>query len=338
MSNRTHHWSSIDEAVAVLREGMSPPQFFQDLDEHAYQWVTNGDHAQLVPTLVQPFLYRGQAERHAPCLPTVFRGLTPANRPQNLTPADRARLLLHRVRLEEFLCVLDAHPASAFARDLPLITYPEAIAQHYEILTDRIDLAQDMEVAAFFATNTRDENGCWRAIGSGKGVLYRLKIPPDVFTPPFKGLEWIGRQALPRPGEQRAWTLRLPLGRDFEDLPVDIYTVRVEDLAATRAVLVALVIRLDRVADADVRLVLVEACQLPGYPVRLRMQRDAQTPHNVGAARTLHALLADDLQRDAERGRERFQVVVEIEVLAREAGGPGFGQVPSCCLSRSTRA
>ncbi len=32
------------------------------------------------------------------------------------------------------------------------------------------------------------------------------------------------RQALPRPGEQRAWTLRLPFGRDFESLPIEIFT------------------------------------------------------------------------------------------------------------------
>src|SRR5258707_887577 len=54
--------------------------------------------------------------------------------------------------------------------------------------------------------------------------LYRLGIPADVFTARFKGFEWIGRQALPRPGEQRAWALRLPLGRDFESLSVEIFT------------------------------------------------------------------------------------------------------------------
>jgi hypothetical protein len=91
---------------------------------------------------------------------------------------------------------------------------------------DRIDLSQDLDIAAFFATNTRRSDGHWYAMqdGAEAGVLYRLIIPADALAPPFKGFEWIGRQALPRPGEQSAWTLRLPLGCNFESLPVDIFT------------------------------------------------------------------------------------------------------------------
>ena len=221
---RSEHFSSIDELLALLRADLSPNPFFPDLDQHAYEWVTNGDRAQLVPALAHPFLYRGQTARHVPCFPNAFRSLRPADHPQKLTRAERAKCLLLRVRLEEFLCLLDSHPASAFARDLPLVTYPEAIAQHYEMLTDRIDLSQDLDIAAFFATNTRGSDGRWYAMQGDTGVLYRLPIPADALVPPFKGFEWIGRQALPRPGEQRAWTLRLPLGRDFESLPIEIFT------------------------------------------------------------------------------------------------------------------
>jgi FRG domain len=224
MARRSQHFGSIDEVFALLRADTPPNSFFPDLDEHAYEWITNGDCAQLVPALAHPFLYRGQAARYVPCFPTAFRGLTPVDHPRKLTGAERAKCLLRRVRLEEFLCVLASHPASAFARDLPLVTYPEAIAQHYEMPTDRIDLSQDLAVAAFFATNVRRGDGRWYAMQDGVGVLYRLGIPTDALASPFKGLEWIGRQALPRPGEQRAWTLRLPLGRDFESLPVDIFT------------------------------------------------------------------------------------------------------------------
>ena len=66
-------------------------------------------------------------------------------------------------------------------------------------------LRADLSPAAFFATNTRGSDGRWHAMhgDAGAGVLYRLVIPENVFAPPFKGFEWIGRQALPRPGGQR---------------------------------------------------------------------------------------------------------------------------------------
>ncbi len=56
-----------------------------------------------------------------------------------------------------------------------------------------------------------------------RGVVYGLHLPENAFgnSTPF---EWIGRQALPRPGEQRAWALRLPMGIDFEQLQVDVFT------------------------------------------------------------------------------------------------------------------
>ncbi len=111
-----------------------------------------------------------------------------------------------------------------------MTTYPVAIAQHYEIATDRIDLTQDPEVAAFFATNKRGADGIWRPIGTRehRGVIYRLAVPSNAFEPDKCRLlfEWIGRQALPRPGEQRAWTIRLPLGYDFDELPVERFFFR----------------------------------------------------------------------------------------------------------------
>jgi hypothetical protein len=57
MAIRTEHFGSIDELLALLRADLSPTPFFPDLDQNAYKWLTNGDRAQLVPTLAHPFLY-----------------------------------------------------------------------------------------------------------------------------------------------------------------------------------------------------------------------------------------------------------------------------------------
>jgi hypothetical protein len=124
------------------------------------------------------------------------------------------------VRLEEFLYALKKHPACDFAREIGLRIFPYSIAQHYEMATDRIDLTQDHRVAAFFATNTSTD-GVWHPVSYGTGVVYRLHMRPFLRHMPDH-LECVGKQALPRPGEQKAWTLRLGLGQDFEGLPMEI--------------------------------------------------------------------------------------------------------------------
>lgn len=106
-----------------------------------------------LPSLASPFwssfLYRGQVKRHPRCIPSVFRGLQFVDHPQKLTRRERAQCFLERVRLEEFLLALADHPAVAYAREIGLKMNCEALAQHYEMATDRLDLSQDPEVAAF---------------------------------------------------------------------------------------------------------------------------------------------------------------------------------------------
>ena len=228
---QSHHIvSSIDEVLVLLKADVPENPFLVKGNQHEYMWIRDGERIKLVPSVSSqfwsPFLYRGQTKRYVPCLPGVFRGMPLLAHPQELSRRDRAKCLLFRARLEEFLSVLAKHPATEFAHEMQLVTYPEAIAQHYEIFTDRIDLSQDPEVAAFFATNERSEDGRWYPKKDGIGVLYRLNFPrfQKALEPSPFNLEWIGRQALPRPGEQRAWTFPLPLGRDFESFPVDVFT------------------------------------------------------------------------------------------------------------------
>src|ERR1700761_1948131 len=98
VGTRSEHFGSIDELLALLRADLSPNSFFPDLDQHAYEWLTNGDRAQLLPVLAHPFLYRGQTGRHLPCIPTAFRGLTLVDHPEKLSRIERAKCLLLRVR------------------------------------------------------------------------------------------------------------------------------------------------------------------------------------------------------------------------------------------------
>ena len=223
---RVQHCASIDEVLALFEKDLSAEKLkslFPNFDHIEYFWTKEG---RLLPSMTapfsSPFIYRGQTARFTPCFPGVFRGLGTADDFKQLSPERRARCFIDRVRLEEFVVALSLHPATAYAREIGLRIHPYALAQHYEITTDRIDLTQDHRVAAFFATNTRIA-GKWLPVEEGTGVVYRIDFSACMnhFKERF---EWIGKQALPRPGEQKGCTLSLPLGMDFESLPVEIYT------------------------------------------------------------------------------------------------------------------
>lgn len=228
---QARHFDSVAHAVAFLRSEIPENPFHPMLDGKAYVWARDGEAARLLPSpgasFSSPYLYRGQIARHSPCIPGVFRGLPMVRDFQQLSQLDQAKLFLARVRMEEFLAALPQHPAHAYSRQLKLAISGEALAQHYELPTDRLDLTQDPDVAAFFATNWRDDEGVWHPVREGQGVIYRSAVSDlrQVLGDAREHmLEWIGKQAWPRPGEQKAWTLCLPLGVDFEGLPVEILT------------------------------------------------------------------------------------------------------------------
>lgn len=219
------HFASINDVIVHCEKELSAPELRNlfHLDGITHLWMRDGT---LIPSITEsftsPYLYRGQICRHRPCLPGVFRGMPLVDHPHLLPPADWVRCLVDRVKLEEFVGALDGHPASAYAREIGLRTYPYGLAQHYELTTDRMDLTEDHRVAAFFATNTHS-NGTWTPVREGVGVLYRLHRRS--LSAHFEGwLEWLGKQALPRPSEQRAYTLTLGLGLDFEALPIEVFT------------------------------------------------------------------------------------------------------------------
>lgn len=233
------HFNSIDEVLSLLKKNVVTDEMRNlfRLDGIEYLWTAEGT---LIPSItapfVSPFLYRGQVGRYQPCLPGVFRGLTKGLVRgiglNGLSPSDRARLFIERVRLEEFVLALFDHPASAYANEIGLRLHPIALAQHYELATDRIDLTQDHNVAAFFATNERIGNQ-WVPIDKGTGVIYRLHRSSFYKNLP-EHLVCIGKQALPRPGEQKAYTLTLPLAYDFESLPIEVFTFQQADSCGQR--------------------------------------------------------------------------------------------------------
>lgn len=226
------HFESVDHVLAWMERSV-PPALFPPNPNVAYHWLADGT---LVPSIMSsftsPYLYRGQIKRFRPCVPGVFRGFPLVRRPSQLSDACWLRSIADRVRLEEFLFALRRHPACDYAREIGLRIFPYSIAQHYEMATDRIDLTQNHRIAAFFATNAREDSD-WRPVQRGVGVMYRIGVR-QFSQPMSEHLECVGKQALPRPGEQKAWTLRLGLGQDFESLPVEICTFNQDEACGER--------------------------------------------------------------------------------------------------------
>ena len=94
----------------------------------------------------------------------------------------------------------------------------EALAQHYGIKTDLLDLTVDKFVAAFFATTTY-RNGKYYPIEPKEpqyGVFYMYSDIPlwekDMYS---KHMRVVGLQPFSRPGEQAGFVLRLGKNDDF---------------------------------------------------------------------------------------------------------------------------
>jgi hypothetical protein len=230
-----HYFDSLEAVLAHFRKDSPRPNLFKYSPQNNFEWVAGSDDSKgrqayrPAELLSSPYLYRGQYKRHHTCQPTVFRGFRRVSHPKNLPASTRAWLLLHRVRLEEFCVALKEHPACIHAADVGLEVHPHALAQHYELLTDRLDFTQDPLVAAFFASNRKDSSGRWQPLDgeAEDGVIYRLKIHPlSGYLSPSKiwPLECIGNQALPRPAEQRGWTIQMALGACLEECPVDVFS------------------------------------------------------------------------------------------------------------------
>jgi FRG domain len=163
-------------------------------------------------------LFRGQNARYLPMLPAISRGLQSPNTGQlwKSTPADQAKIILRLAQSWWFCRELQYHPLASHAKEQKLELDGIALAQHYGIPTGFLDLTDDFNVGAFFATCFQTEHG-WEPMESGVGIIYRvnlegLETPVDRYKP-------LGPQQLPRPTEQCAWVTELPLCHAFDGWP-----------------------------------------------------------------------------------------------------------------------
>ena len=163
--------------------------------------------------------YRGQIRRISPSKPSLFR--------QGMT---KSKQYVERLRYEEFKLLVESHPATRYFAANFYVQSPSgiiplklkvdhlALAQHYGIKTELLDLTTDKFVAAFFACTYMDKDGAYHVMDStnSPGVIYVYHDFSYFHPKSTSDLLPVGLQPFARPGEQRGYILKMSASDDFD--------------------------------------------------------------------------------------------------------------------------
>lgn len=152
-------------------------------------------------------LYRGQNAIYTPCKPSLYRG--------NWT---KEQSLERLIQLNDFKAILQENPQIKDLEQANLVVNYEALAQHYGIATNMMDMTNSPLVAAFFATtkyNALTDSYSPILNTVSKGIIY-FSPTGDMLNFSNNNRIWpIGQEALRRPGEQRAYAMVVDEHSDF---------------------------------------------------------------------------------------------------------------------------
>lgn len=152
-------------------------------------------------------LYRGQSAVYSPCKPSLYR-----------SEWTKEQTLERLIQLYDFKAILQDNPQIKDMEQAGLVVNYEALAQHYGIATNMMDMTNSPLVAAFFATTRYDavSDSYYPIIHTvSKGVIY-FSPTGDMLNFSQKNRIWpIGQEALRRPGEQRAYVMVMEKYSDF---------------------------------------------------------------------------------------------------------------------------
>ena len=161
--------------------------------------------------------YRGENDNFDakyPCVPKIFR--IKNRREIGLSGNTYNELILiDRLRIAEFAFIAKQFPQVRYAIDDYCNVDFDALAQHYDLNTDLLDMSSDIAVAAFFATHTHDPQNGYRIKDDGIGCLRVYVHMPNSDDFNAKKFRLIGLQPFQRPGIQCAFAIKLNDGEDF---------------------------------------------------------------------------------------------------------------------------
>lgn len=213
------HYSLEDEAFAldksILRSLL--PSYEQEGYFEAIQ-MPDGDTRLYPMGLAFNVYYRGQSKYYEKSYPSLYR--------KGVTDSE---VFVERMRYEELKRCIADYPITVYFKNGISIKAPDgteipislsvdalALAQHYGIKTELMDITTDKFVAAFFASTICKDNIYYPITTpqDKKGVFYRYwEIKPE-----NEKLSAVGLQPFSRPGEQCGLVLKMTKGEDFNDI------------------------------------------------------------------------------------------------------------------------
>ena len=182
------------------------------------------------PCSQTPFLYmRGQNSFHSPSYPSLFR--------KKGKESDDYQLI-SRLRACEFILSFITHPV---VREVERNCRIErmAIAQHYEIPTEYMDITNSKWVAAFFAASYKEgDRYLPTKTGFGKGIgVFYISNPKLQNTPSVtQNITPLGFQYFERPTRQSSFVYKMNKGDDFDESKQFVRIVFRHDTEASKVV------------------------------------------------------------------------------------------------------
>ena len=152
--------------------------------------------------------YRGQNQFYEPCYTSKYR----INSIEKKQIAEKKK--------EKFINLLKTHPIikeleTIQILDLSYSTDYEGLAQHYGFATEYIHITNDKDVAMFFAC-TSFSNGQYHIIKEDREVV--LYIINMLHQDAQDRLNIVGAHAIPRPAEQKAFSINLKQKENLNNL------------------------------------------------------------------------------------------------------------------------
>lgn len=176
-----------------------------------YEALTMPNHKTFImpQTGINIMFYRGERKIYPHCYPSLYRS------------SDKFEMILNQLRTIDFMLLAKEFPPVYYAEKMGVDVDMLALAQHYELATDMLDLTSDLTVAAFFATTYRDDvSKRYVAMSSGEGRICSYCFIPDnnFFETGISAFRFVGLQPFERPGRQCAFGIQLEEGQSFEDV------------------------------------------------------------------------------------------------------------------------
>ena len=180
------------------------------------------DHGEgrLYPVNLSRYMYyRGERKLYPHCYATLYRDLSEAEKFIERLKYCELSILIEDYPLTKMFRTDLGFPYNGSSIHVPLSIDALALAQHYGICTNLIDVTVDKWVAAFFACTFRGKDGVFHPVtDESQYGMFNIYFSSSM-TFPFNNpeLSTIGLQPFSRPGEQAGYVVTMHEGEDFYD-------------------------------------------------------------------------------------------------------------------------